>query len=104
MPCSKRLPSSLLSKVNLPEELPAGIKMTGSFLAAETQATDEVPSLLPVGLKGAGGRFNKAFTDAFKRIVLHGENIGDVLDDQGAKIQALLNESEAPCWLPVVLA
>jgi multiple sugar transport system substrate-binding protein len=87
-------------EVDLPVELPPGIQMTGSVLAAETQATDAVPSLLPVGLGGAGGRFNKAFTDAFKRIVLHGEYIPDVLDEEGAKIQALIAEAEAPCWLP----
>jgi multiple sugar transport system substrate-binding protein len=87
-------------EVDLPAELPPGIQMTGSVLAAETQATDAVPSLLPVGLRGAGSRFNKAFVDTFKRIVLNGEKVREVLDQQGAKIQALLGEAEAPCWLP----
>ena len=59
-----------------------------------------MPSLLPVGLGGQGGNYNRVFTDTFMRIVVNKEDINKVLDDQGQKLQDVLNAAAAPCWKP----
>jgi multiple sugar transport system substrate-binding protein len=86
--------------VDLPPDLPMGIRMTAAALAAESEASDAVPSVLPTGLGGASGRFNKVFSDAFVRIVLKGEDIGEVLDQESERLRTLIAQVQAPCWAP----
>ena len=59
-----------------------------------------MPSLLPVGLGAQGGNFNRVFLDTFTRIVINNEDIKKVLDEQGQKLQDVLNTAGAPCWKP----
>ena len=87
-------------EVDLPTDLPKGIQMTGPVLTAESEAGDAILSLLPVGLGGANERFNKVFLETFRRIVLLGEDIRPVLDQQREKMTQLILETQAPCWLP----
>jgi multiple sugar transport system substrate-binding protein len=87
-------------EVELPADLPKGVQMTAPALTAESEARDAIPSLLPVGLGGANERFNKLFTETFRRIVLDGEDIHAVLDRQREKLTALILETQAPCWPP----
>jgi multiple sugar transport system substrate-binding protein len=63
-------------------------------------ATDALPTLLPVGLGGRGNDFNKVYLDTFTRIVLKAEPVQQVLDEQASILQAILNETRAPCWSP----
>ena len=84
----------------LPGDLPKGIQMTGPVLQAETEAADAVPSLLPIGLGGAGGKFNKVFSDAFQQIVLSGRDVRQVLDQEAENMKAVIAETQAPCWAP----
>jgi multiple sugar transport system substrate-binding protein len=55
---------------------------------------------LPIGLGAKGGDFNKIQQDTLTRIVLKGEDIKTVLNDQANQMNALLTELKAPCWSP----
>ena len=47
-----------------------------------------------------GGEINQIFRNAFDRIVLEGEDIATVLQEEGDNLQALMDETGAPCWAP----
>lgn len=80
--------------------LPPGVKLEADAIATMQAAADAHPALLPLGLGAKGGAWNTAFKDTFQRIVIKGEDIQTVLNDQGAKLQAILDETKAPCWSP----
>ena len=82
------------------EDLPEGVALEAAAGAAQANAEDASPSLLPVGLGERGGEINNIFRAAFDRIVINGEDIQTVLDEEGANLQTLLNETGAPCWAP----
>lgn len=86
----------------LPEELPNAAKALGPAVTAMTSAPDALPALLPVGLGDKGGQFNQVYVDTFERIVLGGQDVRQVLDEQAATLRALMLETKAPCWLPDV--
>ncbi len=85
-------------EVELPADLPKGIQMTGPVLAAQSELPDAVPSLL--GLGGTGNKFNEVFSDTFQRIVLDGQDVRKVLDQEAEDMRAVITESQAPCWAP----
>jgi multiple sugar transport system substrate-binding protein len=80
--------------------LPAGVAIEANAVTAQSSSSDALPALLPVGLGERGGEINQIFRNAFDRIVLNGEDIQTVLDEEGANLQALMNETGAPCWAP----
>jgi multiple sugar transport system substrate-binding protein len=84
----------------IPTDLPAGLRIEAEGVAKQSAAKDALPSLLPVGLGGKGGEFNKVYLDTFSLIVLKGEDITKVLAEQAAIMQAILNETKASCWPP----
>ncbi len=84
----------------LPGDVSPGVKAEGDAIATMTSNPDALPALLPVGLGERGGEINKIYRDAFTRIVLQGEDIADVLGTEGDNLQALLDETGAPCWPP----
>ena len=71
-----------------------------SAVEAQANAPDALPALLPVGLGERGGEINQIFRNAFDRVVLDGEDIDTVLAEEAANLQALMNETGAPCWAP----
>jgi multiple sugar transport system substrate-binding protein len=88
-----------------------GAKLTGSdvppALAAESTVSNEyvanrkgIPALLEVGLGTQGDQFKLLYQDIFTRIILNNEDITSAVNDEGAKLQQLLNTSGAPCWPP----
>jgi multiple sugar transport system substrate-binding protein len=81
-------------------DLPAGVAIEAAAVEAQATASDALPSLLPVGLGERGGEINQIFRNAFDRIVLEGEDIATVLAEEAANLQALMNETGAPCWAP----
>lgn len=87
-------------EVDLPDDMPASVRAAGAAIATMTGAEDALPALLPVGLGDLGGQFNQVYIDTFERIVLAGQDIRAVLDDQGAALERIMNESGAPCWAP----
>ena len=87
-------------KVNLPSDLPPAVKAAGDAVSKMSGAPDANPGLLPAGLGGKGGDFNRVFVDAFERIVLGGQDPKSVLNDLKPSLQAIMNETGAPCWAP----
>jgi multiple sugar transport system substrate-binding protein len=87
-------------KADLPADMPAGTKLLASAVAAQAASKDALVSLLPIGLGGKGGEFNKVYNDTFQRIVIRGEDIKTVLAAQAVALKAIIDETKAPCWAP----
>ncbi len=81
-------------------DLPEGIAIEQAAVSAQASAPDALPALLPVGLGARGGELNEIFKAAANRVLLDGEDIQTVLDQEAAHIQALLDDTGAPCWPP----
>jgi multiple sugar transport system substrate-binding protein len=81
-------------------DLPEGIAIELEAVSNQSNAANALPALLPVGLGDRGGEINQIFRNAFDRIVLDGEEIEAVLAEEGANLQALMDETGAPCWAP----
>jgi multiple sugar transport system substrate-binding protein len=81
-------------------DLPAGVAIEAGAVAAQAGAADALPALLPVGLGSRGGEINQIYRNAFDRVVLNGEDVRTVLDEEGANLQKLMDETGAPCWAP----
>ncbi|MER9892514.1 ABC transporter substrate-binding protein [Mesorhizobium sp. M0119] len=86
--------------VKLPDDMPASVKAFSPVIATMTGAPDALPALLPMGLGGLGGKFNQIYTDSFERIVLGGEDVHGVLDEQATALKTIIDQVKAPCWAP----
>ena len=86
--------------VELPDDLPPSVQAAGNAIAAMSGSADANPGLLPAGLGDRGGDFNRVFVDSFERIILGGQDIRAVLDDQKTTLAAIMNDTGAPCWAP----
>ncbi len=86
--------------VEFPADLPPAVQLSGGAIAAMSGAPDANPGLLPAGLGDKGGDFNRVFVDSFERIVLAGQDIRAVLDDQKQTLMGIMEASGAPCWAP----
>ncbi len=87
-------------ETGLPTDVPAHVKLELDGVVKQSKAADAKVALLPIGLGGKAGDFNKIQQDTLTRIVLKGEDIKKVLDEEGAKLNALMTELKAPCWSP----
>ena len=81
-------------------DLPAGVALEAGAVEATVNAPDAIPSLIPVGLGARGGEINDIFKAAFNRVVIDGEDVTAVLEEEAATLQALLDETGAACWAP----
>ncbi|TCV65384.1 ABC transporter substrate-binding protein [Neorhizobium sp. S3-V5DH] len=86
--------------VKLPEDLDPGVALLAGAVTATQTSKDALISLLPVGLGDKGGEFNKVYMDAFQRIILRNEPVGDVLKAQAATLTKLMADTKARCWAP----
>lgn len=86
--------------VELPDDMPPSVQAAGAAISAMSGADDALPALLPVGLGALGGQFNQIYSDTFERIVLAGQPVRAVLDDQAEALRRLIEEAGAPCWAP----
>jgi multiple sugar transport system substrate-binding protein len=86
--------------VDLPDDLPPAVKASGDAIAKMSGAADANPGLLPAGLGDMGGDFNRVFVDTFERIILGGQDIRAVLDDQKSVLAGIMEKTGAPCWAP----
>lgn len=86
--------------VELPGDLPPAVQAAGNAVAKMSGSADANPGLLPAGLGSKGGEFSVLYTETFERIVLGGQDIRMVLDAHKPILQAIMNESGAPCWAP----
>ena len=87
-------------EAELPADLPPGIQKEAEAVQATTASEDALPSLLPVGLGEQGTAYNQVFRDAFQSIVLDGDDIAAVLEEEAANLQAVLDAAGAACWAP----
>lgn len=86
--------------VALPGDLPPAVQAAGGAVAKMSGSADANPGLLPAGLGSLGGEFSQLYTETFERIVLGGQDIRMVLDEHKVRLQAIMDESGAPCWAP----
>jgi multiple sugar transport system substrate-binding protein len=86
--------------VKLPDDMPASVRAFSPAIATMTGAPDALPALLPMGLGDLGGKFNQVYVDSFERIVLGGQDVHGVLEEQATALKALIDQSKAPCWAP----
>jgi multiple sugar transport system substrate-binding protein len=84
----------------LPSDLAAYLKVEADAVQAQSKSPDAKVALLPIGLGAKGGEFNKVQLDTFQRIVVRGEDIQKVLNEQAVILQAVMNDTKAPCWRP----
>ncbi|MDP3960030.1 MAG: ABC transporter substrate-binding protein [Pseudorhodobacter sp.] len=84
----------------IPADMPPSVRASAAAIAAMTGAPDALPALLPMGLGDKGGQFSQIYTDTFERIVLNGQPVRAVLDEEAAVLRALMVEANAPCWAP----
>ncbi|MGL4234807.1 ABC transporter substrate-binding protein [Tabrizicola sp.] len=89
-----------VTDVALPDDMPASVRASGPAIAATVSAPDALQVLLPMGLGDKGGQFNQVYIDVFERIILGGQDIRPVLDEQAEALRALMAETGAPCWAP----
>jgi multiple sugar transport system substrate-binding protein len=87
-------------KGNAAQSLGAGLSSEAKAVAAQSTATDGVESLLPVGLGDKSDAFDKVFTDAFARIVVHNQDAATAVASEASKLQSILNATGAACWKP----
>jgi multiple sugar transport system substrate-binding protein len=80
--------------------LSEGVAALSDAVAATTTAENAVVALLPIGLGERGGEINEVYRNAFNRIVIDGEDIATVLDEEGETLNTLMSETGAPCWSP----
>ncbi|MEX0277007.1 MAG: ABC transporter substrate-binding protein [Ruegeria sp.] len=86
--------------VELPSDLPPSVQAAGAAIATMSSSPDANPGLLPAGLGDKGGDFNRVYVDTFERIVLAGQPIEQVLEDQKRSLERIMEETGAPCWAP----
>lgn len=84
----------------LPGDLDPGPKAESDAITTMTNASDALPSLLPIGLGDKGADYNKVFRDAFQQIVLDGGDPATVLAARKTELQAVLDAAGATCWAP----
>lgn len=84
----------------LPADMPAYSKSISDAVMAMGKAPNAKVSLLPIGLAAKSGDFNKIMQDSFTRIVIKGEDIKKVIEEQATALNAIMNEVKAPCWSP----
>jgi len=84
----------------LPADLPEYVRLEADGVVKQSKASDAKVALLPIGLGAKGGDFNKVMQDTLTRIVIKGEDIKTVLNDQANQLNALMTELKAPCWSP----
>ena len=84
----------------LPDDLPASVKILEPAVTAQAGSPNAVAGLLPSGLGNQGGQLNKVYVDTFQRIVLAGQDIRFVLDNEGQILNGIMSRTAAPCWAP----
>ena len=80
-------------KAEVPPDTEPGLKLAVAAVERMQSAKDALPALLPTGLGEYAGEFDMVFLDAFKLIVLRGQNPAAVLDSEREVLNRLLIET-----------
>ena len=89
-----------VTNVAMPADLDKGLKLEADAVAKQSSASDAKVVPLPVGLGAKGGDFNTAILNTFQRIVVKGEDVQTVLNEQAAVINKVMTDANAKCWGP----
>jgi multiple sugar transport system substrate-binding protein len=81
-------------------DLPEGVALEAAAVEAQANADNAIPALIPVGVGERGNDINQIYRNAFDRVVINGEDVTTVLEEEAANLQALLDDTGAPCWAP----
>ena len=84
----------------MPTTLPPHLQIEADGVQKQSKHPDAKVALLPIGLGAKGGEFNKVQLDTFQAIVIRGENIQTVLNQQAGILQTVMNDAKTPCWAP----
>lgn len=76
------------------------LKELSKAVGDQSNATDSIPTLLPIGLGESGATFNSIFMLTFSGIVLEGKDITSVLNENSRELQTILDKQDIRCWLP----
>ncbi len=79
---------------------PGALRVLAEGVSNQAGAADALPALIPGGLGPRGGDFGAIYRDTFIRIVINGEDISTVLQQQGQLLHELFQETGAACPLP----
>ena len=82
------------------KELPLHLALISDAIKKQASAGDAITTLLPVGLGEKSQAFNIVYRLAFSRIMLRGQNIRSVLEDQARKMRHIVSETKVQCWAP----
>jgi multiple sugar transport system substrate-binding protein len=89
-----------VTDVQMPADLDRGLKLEAEAVAKQAASKDAKVVPLPVGLGAKGGDFNTAILNTFQRIVVKGEDIQTVLNEQAAIINKVMTDANTKCWGP----
>lgn len=89
--------------VDLFDDLLLVVVVVGDVIVKMSGVVDVNFGLLFVGLGDKGGDFNCVFVDSFECIVLVGQDICIVLDDQKGMFEVIMQEIGVVCWVFDVL-
>jgi multiple sugar transport system substrate-binding protein len=84
------------------DSLPPYLLEMKKAVAAQAEAPDSIPVLMPIGLGDRGDDFNSLYMLSFSRIVLEGGDVAQTLDANAALLQGIIDERNLRCWLPDV--
>ncbi len=82
------------------DSLSGNMKELYNAVSNQTNSTDSIPTLLPIGLGESGAAYNSIFMLTFSEIVLGGKDINSVLDESAKELQSILDKQNLKCWLP----
>lgn len=82
------------------QDLPEALASLGRAVGDQANSPASIPVLLPIGLGERSGDYNKLFMLTFSEIVLDKADIRKSLDENAKELQAILDRSNAKCWLP----
>lgn len=81
-------------------DLPEGVALEAAAVEAQANAENAIAALIPVGVGERGNDINQIYRNAFDRVVINGQDVTTVLEEEAANLQALLEDTGAPCWAP----
>jgi multiple sugar transport system substrate-binding protein len=76
---------------------PSAESRVASIYQSDPAGVESVP---PAGLGGSADDFTSVYQDTFARIVLQGEDIPTVLNEEAGRLQQLVDQAKASCWQP----
>jgi len=84
----------------VPANVGEGVASQQAAIAAQNNAPDALPALLPVGLGDQGGAYSDVFKDALAAIVVEGNDPAETLAGLAPTLQEIFDSTGAACWTP----